>query len=315
MKEPVFSIITPTFRRPLLLKRALLSVMTQTIGDYEHIIVDDANDEGTSQLVRSFHDERMVYHWHETSKGAAAGYNSGMKLSRGRYILFLDDDDEYLPEFLEKMHLFFSMADPAVGFAWAGITRIRDTDAGEEVILEKTWPAAFPDRQAGLVEATSIGNGFGVCVKRECIDRIGWYDESLVSAEDSDFLFRLARNYDFGTVPEVLVKIHQHSQHQLTDKKNDLMRLGFRMQVLQRHLELLLEYPKLYYVHFKVVADVSFRLGLRKQGRQTAWAIIRNTPFRLLNYTDLLFYELFGRNTLSCYRNSKIRTIVRRFKR
>jgi len=315
MSDPVFSIITPTFRRPHLLRRALLSIRGQTFGNYEHIIVDDAAQEESAKVVMSFEDPRIVYHSHEAPRGAGAAYNTGIRLSRGKFVLFLDDDDEYLSEFLDKMYRFFSSADPSVGFAWAGIAWISDTEAGEKEVRKIIWPAAFPHMQTGLMAATSIGNGFGVCIRRECIDAIGWFDESLICGQDTEFLFRLARSYPFGTIPEVLVKIHQHNCKQLTDTKNDLMRLEFRKQILQRHLDLLRKYPRLYQVHYKGVADYSYRLGLRKQGRKTVCSLIRINPFNLINYADLLCYELAGKDALACYKNSLIRRMLRISKR
>ena len=84
MSTPVFSIITPTFRRPLLLKRNILSVKNQTFENYEHIIIDDANDSETASIINEFEDKRIIFHQHETPKGAAGSYNTGIKLSRGQ---------------------------------------------------------------------------------------------------------------------------------------------------------------------------------------------------------------------------------------
>ena len=91
-KRPVFSIITPTFQRSALLRRAVKSVRAQTFTDYEHIIIDDSNLPETVRIIGEFQDERIILHTHSEQKGAAGGYNSGLKLARGKYILFLDDD-------------------------------------------------------------------------------------------------------------------------------------------------------------------------------------------------------------------------------
>ncbi len=90
-KDPVFSIITPTFRRYDLLRRNVKSVQNQTFKDYEHIIVDDGNDDRTARFIEDTSDKRIIYIKHERSKGAAASYNSGILKSRGYLILFLDD--------------------------------------------------------------------------------------------------------------------------------------------------------------------------------------------------------------------------------
>jgi glycosyltransferase involved in cell wall biosynthesis len=307
---PVFSIITPTCRRPLLLQRTISSVISQTFKDYEHIIIDDANDEETEQFVKSLKDERIIFQQHITPKGAGGSYNTGIKISHGRFILFLDDDDEYVSTFLEKMYNHFSQSNLNLGFVWTGISRIRDTDTGEEVLKSQIWPLRFSTREEGLVKATSIGNGFGVCVKRECIDKIGLYDESLIFGQDTDFLFRLAENCEFETIPEPLVKIHQHSNLQLTDNKNNILRLEFRKKILNKHIDLLKLFPELYYVHYKVVVNLCYSLKLRQKGRETMYLIIKNTSFRMLNFIDLFFLELTGKDTITYYKGSKLQNLM-----
>jgi glycosyltransferase involved in cell wall biosynthesis len=310
INRPVFSIITPTCRRLLLLERTLISVMNQTFRDYEHIVIDDANDLETEILVKRFGDKRIIFHQHLSPRGAAGGYNTGIKLSSGKFILFLDDDDEYLPSFLKKMYDHFSNTNPKTGFVWTGISRIEDTDNGEKHLYSKTWPSRFLSREEGLVEATSIGNGYGVCVRKECIDSIGLYDESLVMGHDTDFLFRLAGKFDFETISEVLVKLHQHNSSQLTNERNNFIRLQLREEILHRHLKLLKAFPKLFHVHYRVVANLCYNLKLRQKGRKTLLSIIKNTPFSILNYTDLFTYELVGKDTISFYYGSSLRKVV-----
>lgn len=313
--KPVFSIITPTNNRPALLRRAILSIRNQTFKDYEHIIVDDANNKETTSLINSFSNQKIIYYRHDAPRGAGGAYNTGIKLSRGRFILFLDDDDEYLPSLLEKMHECFLKGDKKLGFVWTGFARIKDTNTEEKLLFTKIWPSQFQTKEQGLVEATSIGNGYGVCIKRECIEKVGLYDESLTFGQDTDFLFRLAENFDFETIPEVLVKIHQHDNDQLTDKKNNLIRLEFRKKMLEKNKYLLMKFPELYYIHYKVVADLSYRLGLKRSGRKTMISIIKRTSFRMLNLTDLFFYELFGIDTRAYYNISKLKRIVQFLKR
>jgi glycosyltransferase involved in cell wall biosynthesis len=312
---PVFSIITPTSSRPLLLMRTIKSVLNQTFTDFEHIIVDDDNDPETGNIVKGIEDRRIVFLQHHSPKGAAAGYNTGIKVSRGRFILFLDDDDEYLPSFLEKMYNRFSGADPNIGFIWAGISRILDSEAGEKVLYSKVWPSKFKTRESGVCEATSIGNGFGVCVRRECIDIIGLYDESLKIGEDTDFLFRLVRLFDFETIPEILVKIHQHGPTQLTDKRNYPVRLELRENILKRHSDLLNEFPRLYYLHYKAVAELCYSLRLKQKGRKTIFSIINKSPFHFLSYADLLFFELTGKDTSSFLHRSRLICIAHIFRK
>ena len=309
--EPAFSIITPTCRRPLLLRRNMRSVRLQTFGDYEHIIIDDAPDEETAGVVASQGDARVVFLRHETTRGAAASYNTGIRAARGRFIAFLDDDDEYLPAFLENMSARFQQVGADTGFLWSGISRVRDAGSGERLLHSLVWPAMFSSRQEGLVAATSIGNGFGLCVRRACIDTIGAYDESLEVCEDTDFLFRLAQAFEFATVPEVLVRIHQHDAPRLTGDENFLIRVECRERVLGRYRDFLLLNPDVYYAHHKALADMCYRFGLKRKGRRAMMGIMGNTPFRFLHAADLFFYEVAGKDTAAAYPGSVAQKCVR----
>jgi glycosyltransferase involved in cell wall biosynthesis len=315
MANPVFSIITPTCGRPELLRRNIQSVINQNFGDFEHIIVDDEMDSLTADIIKEFKDERIIFLRHDSRKGAAASYNTGVKASRGEFILFLDDDDEYLPQFLEKMYSNFTEASPETGFIWTGVMKVLDDIYGEKIIGSRIWPARFTTKEEGFVAATTIGNGYGVCVRKRCIDQIGLYDESLVVCEDTDFLFRLAEVFEFGTIPDILVRIHQHNQSQLTSDNNYLIRLKGKEKILERYRDFIGQYPELFYIHTKSYADLCYKFNFRRKGLSIMWSLIKKEPFRFINYPDIVFYEMTGADSKTCYAHSGLRKLTAFVKR
>ncbi len=294
MTKPIFTIVTPTNKRPDLLRRAINSVLSQSFNDFEQIIVDDANDPATARMVAEFNNEKLRYYAHEKQRGAAGAYNTGMKLARGRFINFLDDDDEYFPGILEKILQTFTSSKNEIGFVWTGITRVKDTEKGEETLITQVWSAKFETRENGLMVSTAIGNGFGLSIRKECIDEIGYYDESLMIGEDTDFMIRLSARYDFLTVPEVMVKIHHHGDTQLTSEKYFETRWQCYMQIIERHFDFLSKHWAAFYIHSKAYANLSYTLKKKKAGRKTLWALIRKFPFKWIVYVDFVCYELFG---------------------
>lgn len=100
-RAPYFSVIIPTYNREKLLERALNSMIMQSEGDWEAIIVDDGSSDNTFNLVQSFisKDSRFRYIFHK-NRGQALSKNAGMLASAGLFITFLDSDDEYKPEHL-----------------------------------------------------------------------------------------------------------------------------------------------------------------------------------------------------------------------
>ncbi len=304
MENPLFTIITPTSSRPELLKRAISSTILQSYTNFEHLIIDDANDPATDLIIAEFNDPRVKLFTHDTPKGASGGYNTGIENSKGEFILFLDDDDEYLPQMLERCYTFFRNAQSDLGFIWCGIVRVADKESGEEIIFSKVWPSHFSDIQQGVTEATSIGNGFGVCIRRECLEEIGLYDTSIIYGEDTEYLLRLASRYKFATIPEVLVIIHHHNYSQLTNSSNNLKRLSFREMMLEKHLSFLKLYPALFTRHYMAAVKLCYGLKLRQRGRRHFLTILCNTPLNPQIILDLISYELTGREFREWYSNS-----------
>ena len=118
--SPVVSVIIPTYNRAHLIGRAIRSVLDQTYQDWELIVVDDASTDDIPGIVKGFTDGRVKYIRHDENKGAAAARNTGIQAARGAYIAFLDSDDEWLPEKLERQVQAFESSDAQVGVIYTG---------------------------------------------------------------------------------------------------------------------------------------------------------------------------------------------------
>ncbi|MCF7814795.1 MAG: glycosyltransferase family 2 protein [Candidatus Cloacimonetes bacterium] len=293
--KPTFTIITPTFRRPELLRRAIKSVLNQTFTNYEHIVVDDANDDETVEVISAFNSSKIKYNAHDKQLGAASAYNTGIKMSKGNYINFLDDDDEYFPEILEKIHSTFENSKDKIGFVWTGIIRVRDGEESEKILVKIKWPQRFNDIEKGLTVSTAIGNGFGLSVRKECVEKIGLFDTSLIIGEDTDFMIRLSKNFNFRTVPEILVKIH-HGHSQLTEEKNIRIKWESYKKILKRHRKFLSRFWDVYYVHHKVYTKLCFRLNEKRAGFEALWWLIRLFPNKQIAWIVFFNYLVKGRN-------------------
>lgn len=101
--EPFFSIIIPTYNRAHTIRKPIDSIINQSFGDWELIIVDDGSTDNTKSVVDSYTDTRIKYGWQENQERSAAR-NHGIKLANGEWICFQDSDDEYLPDHLEVLY-------------------------------------------------------------------------------------------------------------------------------------------------------------------------------------------------------------------
>lgn len=192
--QPLVSAIIPTCNRAELLKRAIDSVFDQTWKNLELVVVDDASDDDTQQVLNKVAEKGQVkVIRNNESKGAAASRNIAIEHASGEFIAGLDDDDFWRPKRIELLMDGFEEGCSAV----CSNDRM---DFGEKEIVWKKKPVITLN---DLLYYNMVGNQ--VLTRREYIISVGGYDESLPSAQDYDLWIRLA--HDFGpvkTVPHTL---------------------------------------------------------------------------------------------------------------
>jgi glycosyltransferase involved in cell wall biosynthesis len=108
-KSPLISVIITVFNRAQKLKRAVMSVLSQTFKDFEIIIVDDGSTDNPEKFIFGMiikgYNIKYLKH---SNRGTPLSLNAGIRLASGKYVTFLDSDDEYLPEHLEKRFTLFN---------------------------------------------------------------------------------------------------------------------------------------------------------------------------------------------------------------
>jgi len=212
---PLFSVVIPTFNRARLVRRAIDSVLGQTLSDFEVLVVDDGSTDDTRRVVEGVGDPRVRLVSLPRNRGAAAARNAGIAVARGELISLLDSDDEYEPGFLEKTRAALAGTGPDVGFAWPG-TRWSSRFEKDGLLREQTrrriWSPAFPSRHAAwrycLSHDAPWGTSNGVTFKPSVFAKSGPFDEAMLACEDMDLLVRLIRDFDFVVIPEHLVIVH-----------------------------------------------------------------------------------------------------------
>jgi glycosyltransferase involved in cell wall biosynthesis len=279
----------PTHNRAHLIGRAIQCVLNQTFSDFELIVVDDASTDETEERIKSFSDGRISYIRHEQNRGASAARNRGILQSTGRFVIFLDDDDESYPDLLTETYRAFEAESDDVGFAWSGIKRVQATEDSEILLRERCWPSER-NRWPPLIYL-DVGTGYGLTVRRSCFDVIGLFDENVHSGvEDVDLLIRLRSRFDYTIVPGIHVKVYRHPQAQLTDFTPK--RVEAFAQVVQKNAGILEKNLAAWTrLHVKV-AIMHYQLGDKSKGRLALLKLIRKRPLRLASWKLLLRSEL-----------------------
>lgn len=194
------SVVIPTRNRARRVALAARSALGQTLPDLEVIVVDDASDDDTPQVLAALQgeDSRLRLVRSESRGGAAHARNTGATHATGTWLAFLDDDCGWHPGKLEAQ---LAALGPEHG---AGYTRQATLDVDGQWVLEgRMLPAR--SQIDGLLRSNFIGTP-SLVVRRDIFGEVGGFDEELPRLQDWDLALRLARRTRFSFVPKVLVR-------------------------------------------------------------------------------------------------------------
>ncbi|MCL6640281.1 MAG: glycosyltransferase [Candidatus Rokubacteria bacterium] len=206
-RRPLISVVIPAYNVEAYVGAAIESVLRQTYGHYEVVVVDDGSTDGTAAAVRRY--GSRVRYVHRPNGGLAAARNTGLDHSTGEIVVFLDADDLLLPEALEAQAAVFA-DDPGVGvvYAWA---RYVDQDGALLDDAMRTAPGAVTLRRI-LLGGNSVLFSLAA-VRRVVFERVGRFDETLRQSEDWDMILRmLVAGVPFRCVPRMLVHRRVHTR-------------------------------------------------------------------------------------------------------
>lgn len=294
---PTVSVILPTYNRPTLLRRAIASVLRQTYRDFEVLVVDDASEHDPGALVQDMGDERVRLLRHAENRGNAAARNTGIRAARGRFLAFLDDDDEWLPEKLEVQVAVLESSDADEALVYCAR---RLMENGQVVGVDA------PGRQGHVLDDMlpwGLMSCPSVVLKAEVLDTVGHFDERLRRGVDEDLWRRIARSYRVRYVDEVLVTCHGgHSDRVSTVEtaqqiREDIYRWEDKLEKFRQEFE---ERPTRYAIVLRRLGERYIQIGEVGQGRRLLLRAIAQHPLRIDTY-GMLAASLFGARGLRAF--------------
>jgi len=271
---PLVSIIIPTFNRAHTIERALRSVMAQSLQDFEILIVDDASTDSTAAVLAQFDDARIQYFHHNKNRFAGAARNTGMEAATGKYIAFLDSDDAWLPEKLERQVGLLEGFDQDCGCSYTGVIINSERGLKKHTINQPSWRGDV--LQAYLLDKFVIWTPTFL-FRSELLQQTGPFDTSLVRAEDIDFYLRMLQKCKLSCVPEPMVELFLDAGKELADvaEKSDWI-------LLNKHSELIKEQGFL--LSRRIYANYEFRIGERYLNEGSIYEGIKNIGKAILQY-------------------------------
>lgn len=198
----MISVVITTFGNLQYLNRSLTSIKNQTYNDIEVVIVDGKNDEKVYDLLKSFDFPKHVYIGLEEDHGVMFARNVGCDKSNGEYIAMLDDDDEWLPQKLEKQIQYF---DGKTGIVISYTKIVCDDD---ERFNTNIMPRDRPS-YSYLLSGFHLSPTSSFLVRKDIFESVGYFSQILIYPE-YDLALKIAKKgYEIRCVPEFLLLYHK----------------------------------------------------------------------------------------------------------
>lgn len=244
--QPLVSVVIPTYKRTRQTIDAIDSVFAQTAEDLEVIVVDDGSPDGADDILESLFRQRTEYagrlsFYRQANQGASVARNTGASHARGAYLAFLDSDDLWLPEKLERQLFALAQLGPDCGacFTDARLTNKNGLDASSFHDHGRGYKELFGIDPTAAVSLARSFSGFWISsllVRTELFREIGGFTRDISFVEDRDLHFRLALITSIGYVNQQLVEIDRTPTPKGTNQRPwDSYEVQFRQQ--QRMLE------------------------------------------------------------------------------
>lgn len=212
MNKKLVSVIIPTFKRADTLHRAVESVLKQDYHNIEVIVVDDNNPdtkfrkETEKVMDRYINNSRVKYIKHECNKNGSAARNTGFKNSSGEYIMFLDDDDEFLQGKITAQVNCLEERDKEWGACYTRYIRKKNNKIIMKCAETREGNLLVEELKRNLF----VHAGSNLMVRREVFIQMGGFDESFQRNQDIEFLVRVLRKYKLGFVDVMGLVVYVH---------------------------------------------------------------------------------------------------------
>jgi glycosyltransferase involved in cell wall biosynthesis len=218
--SPAVSIVIPTYNRAALISESITSVLRQSYSNFEVIVVDDGSTDATADVVNAFSDKRLIF-LRQENKGRSAARNRAITCARGRYIAFLDSDDIYLEDKLERQ-IAYMESHPDVGMTYTSALCI---DASGDLLPRKYEATVSGNIQEDIAFYIPVTITLPtVMVRREVFDTVGGFDEAMCRFEDTDMWRRISKSYSIGAIQEYTCKLRTHGGNCLMAQDPDQIR-------------------------------------------------------------------------------------------
>jgi glycosyltransferase involved in cell wall biosynthesis len=223
LSAPKVSFVIPCYKLAHLLSECVNSILSQSYGDFEVLIMDDCSPDNTPEVAASFQDPRVKHVRNEPNLGHLRNYNKGISLSRGKYVWLISADDCLRRPYVLERYVRLMESHPRLGYVFCPAMKLRN---GSEVgicgySIHGDHDSIFDGRQfvANLIHANTIVSASGM-VRKQCYDEIGVFPLNMPWAGDWYLWCVFALHTDVGYFAEPMVYYREHELSMTTSFMN-----------------------------------------------------------------------------------------------
>ena len=283
---PKVSVIIPNYNYGYFLRQAIESVLSQTYSNIEVIVVDDGSTDETWEVLAKFPQVKVL---RQNREGVSVARNRGVAAASGVYLAFLDSDDLWAPQKVEKQVQKF-LSNPDLGAVTVGTTHI-DRE-GHPLKTDLHGEEGYLAEKILLFHRPNIHLS-GIMITKQAFDRVGGFDPHLSTAADLDLAFRIAYYYPYAHIPEPLCYYRHHTA-------NMHLKLSLFEHDMPVFFEKALSYPpygklrrKVYGLYYRVLAGEYWKN--RSYGKMAKFLVLS----MMKDHTNMAYYINKMREKLS----------------
>lgn len=279
-EKPLVSVVTITRNRGHLIRRAIDSVLAQTYRNVEHIIVDGASTDCTRLVVEAYQNTRVKFIALEDNYSIPRTIRIGVDQSQGKYISFLDDDDEYLPDKIEKQVALIESLPSGYGMVYCWMSYYDDRSKKFLRLYKTTLRGNIGSE---VIDMPRVSGTPTYLMRKEVFEDVGGWAEDIGIISDWEFAARICQRYAVDYVPQSLVKVYvNHGACRMSDSgyyKNLAEKLIiFHTHFLKEFKQLFDKYPKKAARHYYILTRAYYSTGQNEYGWEYYKKLLKIAP-------------------------------------
>ena len=273
--QPAITVAMPVYNRVTTVRRAIDSVLAQSLANFEFVIVDDGSTDDTVATIARIGDPRIRIYRQPKNLGGNAARNRAIRESTAPIISFIDSDDEFLLHKLKTIDQYFSDHAKVDAVIDSFILQYPMERGGKTANRINQPLATSKEVEAGIFNRTIFKATPAISVRREAMKRINGFDETLRRRQDMDLVLRLAEQTEIRTIGEILWRKHWSASAISAKQETFLPAL---LDICQRHPQ--------------YISNKAFRSGLsRDLTRHLLRLTMQGKPVTAINHA-----RTFARN-------------------